>query len=241
MFSKIVLVFFLALTCLSSCKQEKVKPTPSNFQEIPIPDYNNDVWRQLNYSDYEIYVENNGGLLIIKPLKHMVEKDTCRMAVPNGLLIGVNHGEWGGSLNFVPTNLKSSTSKILDGNIHSIFYFQNKIYCTEGLAHMHNSHGGLYMIESTKGKYRSHLVVDLEDSPEVISVCPDKLIIATFENLYIVRNSQKQVILSKTFWNSLYPNSIAYLGDQNVFIGMRGGYAKVDLTNKSLKFFKYTK
>ena len=52
---------------------------------------------------------------------------------------------------------------------------------------------------------------------------------------------QKELIFQDTFWSSLYPNSIAVLDDKNVFIGMRSGIVKLDLTTKTLKFYKNDK
>ena len=240
MFRKIVVVFFLAIFCLTSCKHKIVQQLPSNFVEVPIPEYESDDWRQLNYTQNEIVVENHNGQAIIKLLdKNQVKGDTCRLIVPDGILLGVDHGEWGGSLTYVPNKKDATQTKIVDGNIHSIFYFQDKIYFTEGLAHLMESQGGLYLLESNDDKFIPHLIANLEDEPEAISVCHDKIIIATFENLYIIRDAKKELIFSKTFWNSLYPNSIAYIDDQNIFIGMRGGYAKINLINKKLRFFKY--
>ncbi len=68
-----------------------------------------------------------------------------------------------------------------------------------------------------------------------------KFLIATHENFYIVQEFKTELVFKETFWSSLYPNSIAILDDKNVFIGIRSGIVKLDLIDKTLKFYKNDK
>ncbi len=62
---------------------------------------------------------------------------------------------------------------------------------------------------------------------------------ATMANFYVLKDFQKEMLFSNLFWMGLYPNSIAVMDEQNVFVGMRGGITQLDLVAKKLKFYKY--
>jgi hypothetical protein len=58
---------------------------------------------------------------------------------------------------------------------------------------------------------------------------------------HIVEDFKKELVFKEVFWNSLYPNSIAVIDDKNVFLGIRSGIVKLDLTTKTFKFYKNDK
>jgi len=53
-----------------------------------------------------------------------------------------------------------------------------------------------------------------------------------------VQDFKKELFFKETFSTSLYPNSIAVLDGKNVFLGIRSGIVKLDLTTKTLTFYK---
>ena len=106
---------------------------------------------------------------------------------------------------------------------------------------MGNSGGALFELDTTDNKFTYRKLVDFDDAPEAFTIYEDKFLIATHERFYIVKDFKKELIFEDTFWSSLYPNSIAVLDDKNVFIGMRSGIVKLDLTTKTLKFYKNDK
>lgn len=125
------------------------------------------------------------------------------------------------------------------GNINSFFKFKDTLFFTNGLAHMGTNVGGLTKIAiSGKDKFIFTRVLDLEGAPMTETIINDTLLFITYDGLLVVKDFTKVVNLKKQFWASLYPNSVAYLDERNVFIGMRGCYAKIDLTNNSIKCFK---
>ncbi|MGI4728463.1 MAG: hypothetical protein ACRYGB_07815 [Janthinobacterium lividum] len=62
--------------------------------------------------------------------------------------------------------------------------------------------------------------------------------VATGKNFYIIQNSKKKLVFKDAFWDGIYPNSIAILDERNVFLGIRGGVVKLDLTDKTVKFYE---
>src|SRR5947199_250824 len=76
-------------------------------------------------------------------------------------------------------------------------------------------------------------VLDFEDAPEAFAIFEEKFLIVTHANFYIVKDFQKELIFKDAFWDTLYPNSIAAFNNANIFVGIRGGIVKIDLTNRT--------
>ena len=125
------------------------------------------------------------------------------------------------------------------GNINSFFKFKDTLFFTNGLAHMGTNVGALTKVAiSGKDKFIFTKALDLEGAPMTETMINDTLLFITYDGLLVVKDFNKLINLKKQFWASLYPNSVAYLDERNVFIGMRGCYAKIDLTDNSIKCFK---
>ena len=233
---------FFILTCLVgfmliSCGQAAVS-IPKEFVETNPPKPGSSEWYSLNHSKNEFEVEIINGKLEIEKAARV---HACELSISNGKLIGVNKGEWGGMLTFVPHDTLKSSVEIKSGNIKFIFLFKDKIYFIEGLAHLSTSIGALYELNSTNDSFTFTKLIDFEDAPEAFTIYQDKIFIATHERFYVIKDFNKELIFQDMFWSSLYPNSIAVLNDKNVFMGMRSGIAALDLTTKSFKFYKNEK
>jgi hypothetical protein len=233
----VILFPILLLFFFNSFGQTKIK-IPKEFKETIPPKPETEAWYELNGSRNEFGVTNIDGKLDIKKVK---ETNECTLKISTGTLIGVDGGEFGGNLSFVPADSTQKTIQILKGNIKYLFEFKGKIYFITGIAHMGYSAGAISKLDTTKDNFTSKIIVEFDDAPEAFTIYKDKLLIATHENFYIVKNFKKELIFKKTFWESLYPNSIVAFDDKNVFIGMRSGIVKVDLTNKTIKFYKNDK
>ena len=224
----------LLIFCLTVCGQINIS-IPKLFVETTPPKVGSPKWFHLNYSKNEFGVKNKNGQLEIKKVK---ENDRCDFQLPQGMLTAIDHGEFGGDLTYYPSDTTKRSVRITGGNIKFIFDFKNKIYFIHGIAHGTYSGGALYELDTTAGQFKYQKVLDFEDAPEAFTIYNDKFLIATYENFYIVKDFQKELIFKETFWGGLYPNSIAAFDDKNIFIGMRGGIIKIDLTKKAFKFFK---
>jgi hypothetical protein len=228
---------FLTLFAITSCGQTTVT-VPKEFVETVPPKAGSEEWYPLNYSHNEFGVKIIDGKLDIKKVR---EVNKCDLKITGGKLIGINRGEWGGQLTFQPEDTTKKAVDIKRGNIKFIFNFKDKVYFIEGLAHMSYSGGAIFELNTTNNNFTFTKLVDFDDAPEAFTIYKDKFLIATHENFYIVQDFKKELVYKETFWSSLYPNSIAVLDDKNVFIGMRSGIVKIDLTDKTLKFYKNDK
>jgi hypothetical protein len=230
-------IITVSLTCftIAGCAQTQIS-IPKEFIETNPPKPESKEWFSLNYSTNEFGVSIIEGKLNIKKTK---EIDKCELKITGGTLVGIDNGEWGGHLTFKPSNLENKAIDIKSGNIKTIFKFKGKVYFIEGLAHMSYSGGSLYSLDTANYKFKCTKLIDFDDAPQAFTIYNDKMFIATFQNFYVVQNFKKELIFKETFWRSLYPNSIAAFDDKNAFIGIRGGIVKLDLINKTLKFYKY--
>lgn len=229
-----IFAIILLIFSLFSCKQNEI---PSNFVETLQPKSESTEWYNLNYSEDEFDVKiTNGKLEIVKA----VIKNTCELKISNGKLLGINHGEFGGKLTFVPDDKSQKEIEIKNGNVKFIFMFHNKIYFIEGLTHGF-SEGNLYQLNFSDNKFTYNKILHFEDAPQAFTIYNDKLLIASYENFYIVEDFKKQLIFKETFWGGLYPNSIAIINENNVYLGIRSGIVKLDLPKKNIKFYKYIK
>ena len=121
--------------------------------------------------------------------------------------------------------------------MRQVFQLQGQVYFLEGLAHMGISSGALYRITGQGPAFTFVKVVDFTDAPETVAVVGQDLFIAQFQGFTVVSSRQAKVLLEKTFWAGLYPNSVAVFPGGKVYIGLRGGYMRVNRQSKSLAFF----
>jgi hypothetical protein len=226
--------FIFSLFCLFSYGQTKII-IPANFVETKPPKVGSAEWYLLNNSRNEFGVELKNGQLKIKKVK---EKNRKELKIGTGTLLGVDRGEWGGTLTFIPDDTKKDKIEIKKGNIKFIFSFKGKIYFIEGIAHLSLSEGVLFELDVTRDKFEYKEILKFEDAPEAYSIYYDKIFIATHRHFYVVDNFKKELIFKDTFWSSLYPNSIAIIDEKNIFLGIRSGIVQLDLTTKNLKFYK---
>jgi hypothetical protein len=63
--------------------------------------------------------------------------------------------------------------------------------------------------------------------------------IAQFHGFTVLRNLRKEAIVEKTFWSGLYPNSVAVFNNNEVCIGLRGGYVRLNTQTKTFQFFQH--
>ncbi len=230
-------IFTLLIVCLfASCIRNKMS-VPNEFIETDPPKFGTDEWYSLNNSGKEFKVSIINENLKIDTTE---EINITKHKIPQGILIGINRGEWGGELLFKPTEQSKEQVKIKDGNVKFIFTFKDRLYFIEGLAHEDYSAGAMFELKVINNKFTFNKIIDFEDAPEAFAIYNDLLFIATHSNFYVVNDFKKEIIL-KNAWSGLYPNSIAAFDEKNVFVGMRGGIAKIDITDKTLKFYKNEK
>lgn len=103
----------------------------------------NEWYKLINPYD-EFKVLNTDGRLEVS--KYNTSK-SCEIKTQDGKIIGIDVGEWGGILFFVPTESAKKSFVIKEGNIKFIFSYKDKIYFIEGLTHLVTSEGALFELD----------------------------------------------------------------------------------------------
>lgn len=234
---RVFIIFPFVVSFFCMCNTPSIT-VPAGFVKVEIPNKGDDRWMILNHCSHEYGVKIIDKKLYIQETQ---EVDTCTFKIAGGTLVAIDHGEFGGELTFHPSDHPDSSILIKAGNVKYIFPFNQMIYFLEGIAHGDRSAGALYQLNRTNNKFTYSQILDLNDAPQAYAIDGDNILLATYENLYIIKNSQEELVFSKTFWASLYPNSIAVENDSSLFIGMRGGVARLNLKRKVVEFYQSRK
>lgn len=156
-------------------------------------------------------------------------------SVFNGYLIGQNKGEFGGGLKFVSLNNdhsynirlkdeKHSTRGYIFMNILKIFEWNDRIYATEGLAHMVLDRGNFLEIFYDEGEWKYTIISSLIEKPALTFKHNEFIYMITSQ--YILKMDKElninQVLKSPMYWGVLYPSSIFIKGG-DIYLAMRKG------------------
>lgn len=229
-------VFILFVTCFVSYSQNNQYISKDFVETIP-PKVESEEWYPLNHSSNEFGVNIINGKLEIEKTK---VSQKCTLKIKDGTLVGIDGGEFGGQLFFEPDDKTKSIIKINRGNVRYIFNYKDKTYFILGYNHMIISTGALFELERINNEFTFKMLIDFDDAPQAFTIYKNKFLIATHKNFFVVVDLKKELVFENLFWEGLYPNSIAAMDDNNVFVGIRGGIVKLDLIQKTLKFFKNT-
>lgn len=224
------LLILLVLYFCFYCTGQEIK-IPDNFSEYPIPKVESKEWFDLIHSQDCYAVKKDNGRLIVEKTSYY--KKDSELEIVGGKLIGENKGEFGGALYFQPKEDKEKIVKIKFGNVVDIFKFQNKIYFTEGSGIW----GSLYELKKDS-VFTYKKIESFGDALEALTIFNDIIYIVSYHGFYKVVNQEAILIFRNQFWSNLYPNSVAVFDEENVFIGMRSGIARLNLVKKTVNFYR---
>ncbi|KXH84699.1 hypothetical protein [Chryseobacterium kwangjuense] len=211
------------------CTGQEIK-IPDHFSEHSIPKVESKEWFILNNSKDAYAVKKDNDRLIVEKASYY--KTNSELEIEGGKLIGENKGEFGGTLYFQPKGDKEKI-EIKFGNVVDIFKFQNKIYFTEGFGIW----GSLYELKKDS-VFTYEKIESFGDALEALTIFNDTIYIVADHSFYKVVNQNAILIFRKQFWEGLYPNSVVVFDDENVFIGMRSGIAKLNFVKNTVNFYR---
>jgi len=169
---------------------------------------------------YLVSTDENG--LLVKIQQEIDHTYECELDVDSGKFIGIDHGEFGGGLFFVPKEIAtrldeiegfSHDSKMFSlsaigaeciiyeeqpywfSNVSSIFRHGDRILYLAGLAHMGTDEGALMEVVTQDGKFVSKLICDLDSCPRVYHICHNKIYIAANSKFVVFDLSRDTVYL----------------------------------------------
>ena len=266
----LVFSMFLVLFNLSACEYQVISKTPSyspDIEETVSPSINNcglleistdfkegQVPKNLKEAQQEyeqwksiaITVENN---TIIATKNKQISYG--EIEVENGIIIGTNHGEFGGDIKF-----KSSFGfeyKILDENFFGFYTFEEKNFVITGLAHMFTDYGYVYELIFSNNKWQAKKIFDIDSQPESFLAVNNDLFIVTKNTLLVLKGGlESKVLIDNAFWEPYFPffqngfnffgplapRSMVY-GNNSIYIGMYGGMYAYDLNTGTDKWYDF--
>jgi len=215
--------------------------------EIRVDDVRNYKRNPRTKLPFIIRQSNSNMINISAPLAGLIDA----IEVEDGYLVGFNRGEWGGELYWFSKNGKERYE--ISG--HQIVQFierDNKIYAIEGLAHLGLTGGRIIEIKKQEEEWVAKEFLKLPTTPRAIKLdSKGNFIVVTFGTNWSFGKGGNGVIINATpglfsidrdanidtlvedgMWgDSLYPSSMVIQNDV-VYIGMRKGIYKFDLSEK---------
>ncbi|HTF04325.1 MAG TPA: hypothetical protein VK826_09870 [Bacteroidia bacterium] len=207
----------------------------TSFHETKLPAYGTGNLYDLNHSPLSFDVSNVADTLAVTRTPRSSRSPGIEFILPQGKLVGTDHGEWIGSLKFTPADTTRDSIEILRANILFIFQCEKQIYIVEGLEHMGESHGTLFRLDTLNGIFTLVTIQHFDSAPDACAVQNDSIFLLAGSALFLVHDSVKEVVGSFNF----DPTSIAMTDARTMYIGMHGAYARFDLVSKQIVYFVY--
>lgn len=237
------IVFFLSIYSLSQAQQ---KPDLTNWklETLPLGDIlsaanqSQDDWIFIKKNDeWQIeqgnYKRNKGDAFpftedfIDKNLKEIKNYRFVKKT-PDGYLVGLNNGEFGGGLYFINNDGLAGYQMGEFLRIRSIFEHNWTIFSIEGLAHLGLQKGQIIQIFKEDELWKYKTLTQLIEAPILITDYNDEKIIVTSQ--YILRFRQDlvvtEILKSPMNWGGLYPSSII-IDNNDLYLAMRKGVLKI--------------
>jgi len=237
-------IIFFQLSCNNIDDNNSIRPKNSlyftrfnkeDFINLGPIEKGNNLWNDMNHAKYTISVHLvDSELILSEPFR-----ENYFFELNDGKLEIINRGEFGGGLNFISSDTTIEKISICKAPIYYVFKFHKKIYFMTGSAHGFDQGGTMYELIRENGDFKYIKKIELDSAPEAMAIYKDKILIAGHQMFTIIEDFKKENILQGTFWNSLYPNSIAVKNSNEVYIGMRGGYSKLSLITKKVEYHQY--
>ncbi len=145
----------------------------------------------------------------------------------NGLLVGFDRGEWGGALIWYGNDGKQR-KQLIDENLVELLPSDTGLTAFVGLAHLGMDSGRAVEVLETGGGFAVGRSVSLGSAPDaVVREASGSFLVATVKGLVRLPGDFKPVKLLESRWGILYPTSIALDAKGTVYVGMRGGVARM--------------
>lgn len=190
-------------------------------------------WSCANYSQQEWAVSGtsakNAG---ISPYRHASE---VRLSLPDGQLIGTNHGEFGGKIEWIGLDAVRRVV-IPDKNPIAFTIRGDDVFVATGLAHLSQDSGEIIRLRRVRGgAWQASTVISVGEAPNAaVRVDSATWMLLTTNGVTKIDLSKltKESIYRNNHWWMLYANSIRPLGT-SWLVGARRAVIRVTPANGS--------
>ncbi len=126
---------------------------------------------------------------------------------------------------------------IAPGNCKSIVSYGKDWLFIQSFSSMKGRYGWLSKLTINGDAFTTTGILDLNAPPMAMSIYKDKVYIATYNSFYCIAKGKKEVVLENLLWEGLSPNSIAVIGETDIYVGILGGYARVNLKKNQVLLY----
>jgi len=149
-----------------------------------------------------------------------------------GVLLGYNHGEWGGAL-LGCSNDGTIQRELLDDNIVAILSAADRFMVFSGLSHLCGDRGRVVELVEDDSGFHASRMTELGSAPTAAVIEPGgAILVATMRGLLRVTTEFHVHRLHDSDWAMFYPVSIVVDGTGTAYVGMRGIAAEVNLQSE---------
>jgi hypothetical protein len=128
---------------------------------------------------------------------------------------------------------------VCNGNIMAIVKFKDSVYYLTGYSLPGNGRGFLNSLHLANDSFQLAEVADLPDMPLAALADGGRLWIATENALLLYENGAIRRFFDHLWWMGLGPNSMVMGMDGKLYVGLRGGYAAVDVGKGEMVFYEW--
>jgi len=125
------------------------------------------------------------------------------------------------------------------GNFQKIFSYNGSDYIQSGTFHMGFFSGNFSKITKDETGFNITSVLDLEDCPMAFDFYKNTMYLATNSTFRVINNWKDRTIKQDLFWEALSPNSVAVKNAKTIYVGIKGGYVRLNSNTGEVKFYKY--
>jgi hypothetical protein len=191
---------------------------PPGWVSVPPPTTEAE-WFCANYSE-GLRVAQDGAALEISRFR---EVNTVVLAIPGGKFVGLNRGEFGGTLEWQDAASKKSAI-VLDDNPVALLAAKAGVFVFVGLAHMGMDTGRILKLDRRGTRWDASQILDLGSAPSAIHRLDDEttLVLTTLGVVKVnLRTADRHELFKNKKWGPfLYVNSVVPFHG-SIFVGGR--------------------
>ena len=171
----------------------------------------------------------------------------------DGKLEIIDHGEFGGALNFISNDISQDTVAIFNRHVDFFFRFQKRLFFISTFSPSTDKGGQVFELKRVKGAFTYSEVTRLKSNPRAMTIYKDKILIASRNGSIVVLSPKNsglfndinsefdKEILTRQFLLDSDANSIAVKNEDEVYLGITNGYLEFSLNSTEIESYAYRK